>query len=638
MRLPLIFSLVLTLSTSTVGANSDQASIAMAEEQVDYQLQPIVVTATRTPHTLWESDANVDVLTSADIEQSSAQHLGDVLKLLPGVSVATYGSMGQNASLSLRGSTSGQVLIMIDGVPINDIQLGGFDLNLIPLEDVQSIEVVRGAVSSLYGADALGGVVNIITRSTIYERPLTHIKYQKGAGDLEKIAARFARLFGQRFGLNLMGSSIKSAGFRDNSDFEGRHMTGKLSCSLGEKGLITYRTHLYDADLGVPGMDLMPTPNARQEDQNWNQAITLQFCRGLENSLRSIIYRNYSRQAYKNPDFFTEAKHRRWIYGIELQNSFSFGSAHKMTVGGEIQNRRLDSSENGCHDLYRGAMFLQEELTLRSNVKFRLAGRYDYHEKFDDQFCPDLTITWLAGNHASLFTSFRRSYRTPTFNDLYWPQSNIDYDLDGKLDYGESGNVDVKPEKAMAFQIGGRIQAGPFTGNGCFFRREVSDLIQWDNVDESYVYGCWMPVNKSQATIKGFEGQVTLKHLDRLQSSLTYAFLDAKDDLLDKRLPYQPQHKIAGYVQYGMNLIQNELDVTARLGIEYIGARYADASEEQELNSNFVYNGKVTARILSNFQIYLFAENLGDEKYFLRSGYPLPGRAFYGGLSWEFWD
>ncbi|MCK4596878.1 TonB-dependent receptor, partial [bacterium] len=116
---------------------------------------------------------------------------------------------------------------------------GGFDLNLIPLEDVQSIEVVRGPASSLYGADALGGVVNIITRSTIYERPLTNIKYQKGAGDLEKIAARLARLFGQRFGLNLMGSSIKSAGFRDNSDFEGRHMTGKLSCSLGEKGLIT---------------------------------------------------------------------------------------------------------------------------------------------------------------------------------------------------------------------------------------------------------------------------------------------------------------------------------------------------------------------------------------------------------------
>ncbi|MCK4596945.1 TonB-dependent receptor, partial [bacterium] len=133
MRLPLMFSLVLALSTSTAGANSDQASIATAGEQVDYQLQPIVVTATRTPHTLWESDANVDVLTSADIEQSSAQHLGDVLKLLPGVSVGTYGSIGQNASLSLRGSTSGQVLIMIDGVPINDIQLGGFDLNLIPL-------------------------------------------------------------------------------------------------------------------------------------------------------------------------------------------------------------------------------------------------------------------------------------------------------------------------------------------------------------------------------------------------------------------------------------------------------------------------------------------------------------------------
>ena len=638
MRFLVLFWLILALSAPGAGSDSYSTASGGVNEQVDYQLQPIVVTATRTPHGLWESEANVSVLTSAEIEQSLAQHLGEALKLMPGVSIGQYGVIGQNVSLGIRGSTAGQVLIMVDGVPVNDPQLGGLDLTLISLDNVDRIEVIRGSASSLYGADALGGVVNVITRSSAYDKPLSDISYQQGEHDLEKIGARFSRRIGQHLDLNLMASSTQSDGFRDNDDFKGRHLAGKLNYFLQDWGQLSYSTQLYEGKLGVPGMDIMPTPRARQEDRSWNQTLNLQASSAQGNDIGLILYRNYNWQEYIDSEWFTEARHRRWVYGVEIQHSFSFRHAHHLTVGGELQNKRLDSSESGQHEMDRRALFAQDELHLHRNIRLRLAGRYDDHEKFESQLSPDITLTWLTANRTSVFASLRWSYRAPTFNDLFWPESEFDYDFDGQPDYRESGNARIKPEKAVAFQIGARTHREKVASNICIFRRQVRDLIQWDNVDESYLYGYWIPVNKSKAIIEGFEGQITAWPMARLEATLAYTFLDAKDDLLDKRLPYQPQHLLNGHLQYGIPLIKGQLELTGRMGVEYLGECYADSQEEENWPSNILLNGKLTGRVLNRFQIYLMGKNLQDKSYLLRKGYPLPGRTFYGGISWQFWD
>jgi outer membrane cobalamin receptor len=267
----------------------------------------------------------------------------------------------------------------------------------------------------------------------------------------------------------------------------------------------------------------------------------------------------------------------------------------------------------------------------------RLAGRYDYHQHFDDQLCPDLSLIWLACGHISLSASLRRSYRAPTFNDLYWPRSEFDYDFDGQPDYGESGNVRVRPEKAVALQLGTRARLGWITGDLTIFRREVRDLIQWDNVDESYTHGYWMPTNRSEATIQGFECQATAKPVNNLGASLAYAFMEAEDNLLTKSLPYQPHHRFSGHLQYGLILVAAQLEIIARLELEYLGERYADTWELEELPSTLLCKGKLTLRALE-MTVYLAGENLGDQHYVLRDGYPLSGRAFRGGICWDFWD
>jgi outer membrane cobalamin receptor len=145
-------------------------------------------------------------------------------------------------------------------------------------------------------------------------------------------------------------------------------------------------------------------------------------------------------------------------------------------------------------------------------------------------------------------------------------------------------------------------------------------------------------MNTSKATIMGLESKITARIKSHLKASLVYMFLDAKDELLDKRLPYRPRHQLFGYLQHEVDLLAEQLKLVSRLEIEHLGRCYANAMESEEVPSNTFINAKVTVHALNHFQVYLVAKNLGDKKYSLRSGYPLPRRTFFWGLSWEFWD
>ena len=606
--------------------------------QVDYELQPIVVTATRTPQPLGETGANVSVLSGEEIRRSSALHLGEALGTIPGVSIGEYGGLGQNVALSLRGSTAGQVLVLVDGVPVNDLQLGGLDLNQLCLDNIDRVEMIRGAASALYGADAMGGVVNVITPQAPLSGVTSAVSYRQGDHGLERITGRLARPVGKRFSVHLLGSKTDYDGFRENSDYSGQHFDARLSYRLGTAGQLAYITRYYEADLGVPGMVELPTPLSRQRDESWHHTLSFQISPGPGHDLRTLVYRQNSRQAFDNPDWFIEADHKRWLHGAELQHSFSSLGAHAVTWGGEVQHRRLDSSENGRHDLNRGAIFAQDEMAIGSSLRARLAARYDYHQGFDDQINPGLTMTWLFRRAGSLFVSLKRAYRAPTFNDLYWPEAQYDYDFDGQYDYGESGNPDIKPERSVSAQMGLRGRIGSLRGDLCLFHRRVEDLIQWDDIDNSYAYGYWMPVNTDRSRIQGLEAHIEADLLRNLEGSLAYTYLDARDRETDLLLPYQPHHQISAHLGSGLTMISNQLELTVSMELDVIGERYADSAEEKRLAAETRLNARIDASFLEHLTVYLIGRNLGDRRFALRSGYPLPGRTFGGGLSWTFVD
>lgn len=606
--------------------------------QVDYELQPIVVTATRTPQTLWESTANVSILPWEEIQRSSALHLGDALNAIPGVAIGEYGGLGQNVALSLRGSTAGQVLVLVDGVPVNDLQLGGFDLNRLCLDNIDRVEIIRGAASALYGADAMGGVINVITRQAPISGVTSTVSYRQGDYGLERISGRLARSAGSRFRVHVTGSKTDYDGFRENSDYSGRHLDARLAYPLGAGGQLAYSTQYYDADLGVPGMEQLPTPLSRQKDESWHHTLFLEASPASGHRLRSMVYRQYSRQEFDNLDWFVEADHKRWIHGADLQHTFSPLESHAVTWGGEIQHRRLDSTENGRQNLSRGAFFAQDEVSIYGPLRARLAARYDYHQGFDDQINPALTVTWLITSSASLFASLKRAYRAPTFNDLFWPQARYDYDFDEQYDYGESGNPDIKPERAISAQVGTRGRMGPLRGDLCLFHRRVENLIQWDNVDDNYSFGYWMPVNTDRARIQGLESHLEGDIFPNLQGSLAYTYLDARDRKTDHLLPYQPHHQLSAHLRSALTLISGQLELYAKVELEAIGERYADSVEKDRLAPETCLNARIDARFLEHLTVYLTGRNLGDRRLVLRSGYPLSGRTFGGGLSWTFMD
>jgi outer membrane receptor for ferrienterochelin and colicins len=615
---------------------------AVAQEvlphQIDYELQPIVVTATRTPQPLEQSTANVFVLTGEEIQRSTAQHLGDALGSIPGVSIGEYGGPGQNIALSLRGSTAGQVLVLVDGVPVNDLQLGGFDLNRLCLESIDRVEIIRGAAAALYGADAMGGVINVITRRAPLSGTVSNVSYRQGDHGLERITGRLGRPLGKGFRIFALGSRTDYDGFRENSDYSSQHLDARLSYHLGSNGQLTYSTRYYDADLGVPGMEVLPTPLGRQKDESWDHIFSFQFSPAQDHDLRSTMYRQDSRQTFDNPDWFIEAEHKRWIHGAELQHTFVPLRAHVITWGADMQHRRLDSSENGLRKLHRGAFFIQDEIAISDALRARLAARYDYHQGFDDQINPDLTMTWRFRPNASLFVSMKRSYRAPTFNDLYWPRAEYDYDLDGQSDYAESGNTTIDPERAVSAQIGLRARKGPVSGDLCLFHRLVEDLIQWDNVDNSYAYGYWMPMNTERARIQGLEVHLEGDLYKHVEGSVSYSFLDARNRKTDYLLPYQPRHRFSAVLESGLTIIEDQLALSARIELAGNGERYADSAEKERLAAETRLNARFNARFLEHLNIYLTGRNLGDRRIVLRSGYPLPGRTFGGGLSWTFRD
>jgi outer membrane cobalamin receptor len=436
----------------------------------------------------------------------------------------------------------------------------------------------------------------------------------------------------------VLGSNIKYDGFRENGDYDGRHFDARLSYRLRTNGQLAYSTQFYDADLGVPGMEDLPTLRARQKDESWNQTLSLRISPRTGHDLRGMVYRQYSRQEFDNPDWFIDADHRRWVYGLEVQHTFRPKPSQVVTWGGEVQHRRLDSSENGRQELSRGALFAQDEATIGGSLRVRLTARYDHHQGFDDQINPDVTVTWLMRSAASLFVSLRRAYRAPTFNDLYWPQIQYDNDADGHFDYGESGNRNIKPERAVSAQIGVRGRSGPLWGDLCLFHRQVKDLIQWENVDDEYIYGYWMPVNTARARIQGLEVHLRGSFWGNMTGSLAYTYLNARDDRTDRLLPYLPHHQLSAHLQSSLAIIPEQLEFTARLELDAIGERYADSAQEQRLAAEALLNARLSARFLRQLSVYLIGKNLQDRRFALRSGYPLPGRTFGGGLNWTFWD
>jgi len=584
-------------------------------------LKTIVVTATRIPHAPRDLGISASIVTREDIEAMAAQNVGDVLKDVTGARVNAYGSMGAMSSVTLRGSTDSQVLVLVDGMPVNLPSLGTADLSIYPVDNIERIEVIRGPASVLYGANALAGVINIVTRN-VPEEPFVRVSASYGTFDTRIYQLSRGAKAGD-FGYLVTASHNSSDGDRENSECDGYHVSGKADYDLGEESRLVFFTGYTRQNKGVPGSTSWPSPDCSQDDEkNWF-GLTHKLGFSKSHDVVSKVFFNRHWQEFKNPDILTDDISKNNQLGLDVQHTLSFGDAHTAACGifwerdeTNIKDINGISKIGGKQELTTTAVYLQDEISLSESFIITPGLRYDDQSEYGSEINPKVSGLYRLTGKTSLRASVGRGFRAPTINDLYWRDN---YSI---------GNPDLKPEESVGYDLGVQHEFGSKNlVKVSLFRSDVEDLITWVDSEDD---GIWEASNINEARIQGGEAEINIQFTKQVSGTLSYTFLDARDtgkNYHNEHLRYRPRHKGGCRLRY-----QNERGFKATFGTEYTDSVYSDRANTTELDSYMLVDARVSRTMAKNVEIFITGKNLLDEEYQVMKEYPMPGTSITGGV------
>ncbi|MBI5399259.1 TonB-dependent receptor [Candidatus Saganbacteria bacterium] len=589
-------------------------SFAFASEVPSFRGEEVVVTALRLPRLKSQIPWDVTIITRKEIEASGVYKLGDILRSLPGMLVKADRDLTSAIQVSFRGSTTQQVLVLWNGARINSPALGSFDLGNLLLTDVERIEVVKSPLSALYGADAVGGVINIITRPAT-EQCQYDLTAKYGSFSTYNLSLSSS-------GPNYFFSAAKlgSAGFSDNNDYQGQDFNLRLSKNLDpiniEAGFKQYR-----ADKGVGSS----TIQARQTENNTFYDVKV---RADSLGLNSTIAQSELDQSYNNAAWGVSSRHQTRTRSLNLEKTAELGIVGAGLFGFEYRRDNSTSTDSGIRLLENRAAYVQDELGVTDTAKLVLGLRYDDNSTYGRHYNP--RIGWVIIPRADLNVklSWGTAFRAPTVNDLYWT-SNTYPTSAGGIGTTE-GNLTLKPETASSFDLTVERNLGPQSLiKFSYFLSTIKDMIQWANTSSSMVDEFWTPSNVSNANIQGIELEYSRPIFAGLNSFVNFTHQNAKDSGLDNFLVYRPQNRTNAGLNY-----DNQTGVTANLLVKNIGEQYANPANTSKLEPYTIVDF-MAAKELEKWRLKFDAGNLFNTSYVETALAPMPGRKFTLGFDYK---
>lgn len=475
----------------------------------DSPAEPIVVTATRTARTVDETLAAVTVITREDIERLQASSVEEVLRGVPGVSLSNNGGAGKATSVFLRGTNSDHVLVLVNGVKVGSPTLGTASIQDIPLGQVERIEIVRGPRSSLYGSEALGGVIQIFTRKG---GGATTPTFSLGAGS-HRTSTGSAGVSGggERGWYNVNVSGLSSDGF---NACRGKPSPGGAGCFTFEPDNDGYRNrsgalrggYRFDNGAELDAHILSTQGKVRYDGTFVNESESAQQVIGGRVAFspvalwRMAIAVGNSRDDSDN--FLNAAFKSRFNTARDtasFQNDIAVGTAHLLSLGLDYQNDRVDSTttyalterrNTGIFSQYQGAYGAHD---------IQLAVRSDDNQQFGNHATGGLAWGYGLSRDLRLVASYGTAFKAPTFNELYFPGF---------------GSPSLRPEESQSHELGLRGKTSWGRWSLSAYETKVSDLIGFD--------ATFTPINIDMARIRGVEVATNTKVADwGLAASLT---------------------------------------------------------------------------------------------------------------------
>jgi len=600
------------------------------QAQEKMELGEVVVTATRLERPYSRVAQSVDIIKSKDIERSVGATVSEVLKRRAGIDITSYGDRGQRKNIKIRGSEISQVLILLNGRRINNGRNNQFDFSNIPIHQIERIEILKEAASALYGADALAGVINIITKEPT-DKSDTKLGFV--VGEFGTLIEDFS--YSNRFknlGVVVTAGKEDTNGFRHNSFFDQEDIGLQLDYDFLDTGKISFDLMHVNSERGSPG--------SVQEDENWRIAreysdwqrdrqtkvgLGLDFGNWQDINLKVDLYKNYDKQEFWDNSISTMSLHDDWERGIQSHIAFPIGSWQILSAGADFLRQESSSSQLGSNHLTRSSVFIQDEINLLDSIIITTGARYDRHSLYANKFNPRVSgaiiLPWIPHGAAKLRASWGKAYRAPTLNDLYWPTTVMG-------SYMSQGNPDLKPESGKSYEFGLEQGWGEEGFLGLtYFERKVDDLIDWAKGSDNF----WRPSNVSKTHFEGVEIDFREKILDKIDIMTNYTYLNPENRETHEKLLDKSRHILnLGFVFHLLPGLS--LDLNGRYAVNYVDSDDKNKPWEDYFVADLKVTQKINIKAIET-EIYFGIENLQNTRYMTKENYPMPERAFYGGIN-----
>jgi vitamin B12 transporter len=653
--------------TQNTSADTKEKEADIEINVIEELLNEPVFSPFRQEGTVKDSTRPIYVITGEEMEAQGARTVREAIKFLPGIlGDGTVGTEVNALSGQLiRGSNTGQVLILLDGRPINNAGSGGFDLSEFTTNNIQRIEVLPGGGSTLYGSDAIGGVINIITRRPT-EKITTEAKVNIGAYGLNQQSIQNSGKKGDIswvVGYNRTQAennypfSIPEANFsgtRKNNDALYNNFNLKLEADLGKRNTLSFSTLYLNKEQGTPGGVPIPSPvngqgffnsltdkNRKYTDQiltdfTWN----LKLGGGDDSLLTAKIYGDFLNTRF-DPSGSVSSQNRfqtnQSSYGIQTTHSWNFAKNQSLVYGFDyrtvnVRNTSFSYSTNKetlnyDNDINQGALFTKYEVVLIPNLTVNVGLRQDFSSLVNGSVTsPSVGTKYAVSDSTTLRANYIQNFRVPTIANLF------------NVNPSNIGNPELKPERGDSFDIGidqklGNIGLARLT----FFKNNVSDTIAFKRLTPPVNgnTGTWENIGLVETT--GIEATLNLQVAKNIYTFVNYTANDPRIFKSSNAAEINKELRFAGADKLNLG-VSYETPQGLYLGLlmNSLNGYPTNNTNTEFLSGYTTFDFKLLVPLSDKLVVTGSLENLFNQRYQLFPGFPDGGRGFQIGLSSTF--
>ncbi|MBT7789715.1 MAG: TonB-dependent receptor [Calditrichaeota bacterium] len=587
-----------------------------AQDAATVFLDEVVVTAGRTPVTFDQLNRSVEVITREDISNSPAGSVLELLQNAVSIDIQTRGVSGIQADLSIRGTSFEQSLVMIDGIKISDPQTGHHTLN-IPLtkDDVERIEILRGQGSRAFGQNAMGGVINIITRGV--EAMSASIKTTGGDFGLFDGSVSLSLPMGNTF-QRVSISHSQSSGYKADSDFNQWIGSYNLTFPIGNEKL-RLKAAYQEKKFGASNFYTDWYPN------EWEHTRATFFSAQTDIAIRKAIIsptlfwrKHTDRFLLKRDDpAFYDNNHSTDNYGMELQlaRDLKWGSG---VIGGEISQEKIHGNSLGDHRRDKANIFAERLLKYENRFSITIGGCGYKYGDLDWNFEPGVDLGFRVRPGLRFYGNVGGAFRVPTFTELYTASS------------ANKGNPDLEPERAWTTELGSTIHSDPFHINMSVFRRQGENLIDWvrNNPENP-----WQAENITNLNTNGLE--LDIRYYPQRHFAGLPVYLIQIGTTWLKSDAGAPSYQS----KYALNYLNRQLQTSIEHGLPFGFHQTWNLSNRDRKNGDefTLLDSKISGQI-QTIGISFTVSNILDEEYYEIGLVEMPGRWFKMGVEYKIGD